>query len=113
VCLLLGGVWGLWGGGVGGASKMLCSTASFAPVPIAASAGHTRIATLSGNFCNGDFLFKSKRATLTRRARWPSNCQAHRALVIRLRPAPSRRTALTWTKKTERCCCCVHDYSNS
>ena len=33
-----------------------------------ATGGHTRIAALSGNFCNGILLFKSERATLTRRA---------------------------------------------
>jgi len=29
--------------------------------------------------------------------------------------APHRAdgTALSWTRKTERCCCCVHSYSNS
>jgi len=40
-----------------------------APVAIAASAGHPRIESLSGNFCNAILVFKSKRATLTRRGR--------------------------------------------
>ena len=29
-----------------------------------ATGGHTRLAAVSGNFCNGILLFKSKRATL-------------------------------------------------
>jgi len=53
--------------GRGGEEDGLPNRRSDTRVSIRATGGHTRIAALSRNFCNGIFLFKSKRATFTRR----------------------------------------------
>jgi len=69
-------------GGRGGEQDGLPNRRSDTRMSTRATEGHTRIAALSGTFCNGILHFKSKNATLTRRVTAANNVEANGAQIF-------------------------------